>query len=66
MSFRPKHRVQALERRIERVKDGLPADPSNRDGNPKRRNLCPSCKREIRQPGQFRMHYLLNGCGVAS
>jgi hypothetical protein len=62
MSYRARHRRAAFNRRLDRIEQGLPEDPSNRTHKRAGHHHCPFCKTEVRQPSQFRLHLLLDGC----
>jgi hypothetical protein len=65
MSHRQRHRTAAFSRRLQRVVDGVPADPTNRQRKPRAHYNCPRCPGEFRRVWQVRLHLNLAACAVA-
>lgn len=64
MAYRQKRRTDALKRRTKRVEEGLQADPSNRDRNPRKQFQC-TCARTFKRPFQYLLHLNLGSCRPA-
>ncbi|MCX2931348.1 hypothetical protein ORI20_13775 [Mycobacterium sp. CVI_P3] len=66
MSHRPKHRRQAWQRRVDRVLNHQPADPSNRTRRGKRARYCLNCHTVFKTAPAGRIHVFLRSCFKAA